>query len=184
MSQPSRLTPDELYALVRLFYAQPQVLGHFEEVLISRMPEPFRELLAHTEHMTVTVEQFHNSPVDVHVLDTLVTPTHYARKITLSRQRDGCVVQFGIMRVNLRLLPPEVRREIEAQQTPLGRILIEHDVMRKIHLMSLWEVLPGEDLCRIFGLSSPQVTYGRAAVIDCNGEPAIELLEIVTPGEA
>jgi hypothetical protein len=183
VSQDSRLTPDELYELIGLFYAQPEELGQFEEVLISRMPEPARELLAHTDHMTVTVEQFHQSPVDVHVLDTLVTSTHYARKITLTRQRDGRVVMFGIMRVNLRLLPPEVRLEIEAQQTPLGRILIEHDVMRKIHLMSLWEVTPGADLCRVFGLSSPQITYGRAAVIDCNTEPAIELLEIVTPAE-
>ncbi len=116
------------------------------------------------------------------MLDTLVTPTHYARKITLTRQRDGRVVQFGIMRVNLAVLPAEVRREIEAQQTPLGRILIQHDVMRKIHLMSLWQVTPGNDSAQIFGLSSPEVTYGRAAVIDCNGEPAIELLEIVTPG--
>jgi len=181
VSQPSRLTPDELYALIGLFYARPEELGQFEEVLLSRMPEPYRELLAHTEHMTVTVEQFHNSPVDVHVHKTLITPTHYARKISLTRSSDGRVVQFGIMRVNLSMLPAEVRREIEAQQTPLGRILIEHDVLRKIHLMSLWRVEPGADLCSIFGLAAPETTYGRAAVIDCNGEPAIELLEIVTP---
>jgi chorismate-pyruvate lyase len=180
VSQPSRLTPDELYALIGLFYARPEELGAFEEVLLSSMPEPYRELLAHTEHMTVTVEQFHKSPVDVHVHQTLVTPSHYAREISLTRQSDGRVVQYGIMRVNLSVLSPEVRREIEAQQTPLGRILIQHDVLRKIHLMSLWKVVPGTDLCGIFGLSSPQVTYGRAAVIDCNGEPAIELLEIVT----
>jgi hypothetical protein len=184
MSIPSRLTPDELYALIGLFYAQPDDLGQFEEVLLSRVPEPYRELLAHTDHMTVTVEQFHNSPVDVHVHQTLVTQTHYARKISLTRRSDGRVVQYGIMRVNLGVLSPEVRDEIEEQQTPLGRILIEHDVLRKIHLMSLWRVRPGADLCGIFGLTSPRITYGRAAVIDCNGEPAIELLEIVTPSDA
>src|SRR5690606_19871931 len=135
----------------------------FEELLISRVPEPYRELLAHTEHMTVTVEQCHKCPVDVHVHDTLITPTHYARKISLTRQRDGAVVQFGIMRVNHGVLSPGVRQEIEAQQTPLGRILIQHDVLRKIHLMSLWQVIPGPDLCRIFGLAAPQTTYGRAA---------------------
>jgi chorismate-pyruvate lyase len=183
VSSQAHLTPDELYALTGLFYEQPAELGQFEEVLLSRIPGPYRELLAHTDHMTVTVEQFHESPVDVHVLDTLITPTHYARKITLTRQRDGRVVQFGIMRVKLDVLSPEVRAEIESQQTPLGRVLIKHDVLRKIHLMSLWRVMPGKDLRRIFGLASPQITYGRAAVIDCNGEPAIELLEIVTPGE-
>ncbi len=180
MSRAS-LTPDELYALIGLFYARSEELGVFEEVLLSRVPEPYRELLAHTEHMTVTVEQFHQSSVDVHVHQTLVTPSHYARKISLTRQSDGRVVQYGIMRINLSVLSPEVRGEIEAQQTPLGRILIQHDVCRKIHLMSLWEVQPGPDLCQILGLAAPQTTYGRAAVIDCNGEPAIELLEIVTP---
>ena len=184
MTSGSRLTPDELYALIGLFYARPEELGQFEEVLISRMPEPYRELLAHTEHMTVTVEQFHNSPVDVHVHDMLLTDSHYARKITLTRQRDGRVVQFGIMRIKLNVLSPEVRSEIESQQTPLGRILIRHDVLRKVHLMSLWRIRPGTDLANLFGLSSPQITYGRAAVIDCNGEPAIELLEIVTPSES
>jgi chorismate-pyruvate lyase len=179
-SFPERLTPD-LNTLIALFYSQPAELGQFEEVLISKMPEPYRLLLAHTEHMTVTVERFHGGAVDVRVLDTLVRDTHYSRKIILTRQSDGEVVQFGIMRINLALLSPEVRAEIESQRTPLGRILIEHDVLRKIHLMSLWRVLPGADLCRIFGLPQPQFTYGRAAVIDCNGEPAVELLEIVTP---
>jgi hypothetical protein len=38
-------------------------------------------LLAHDSHMTVTVERFHNGHVDVRVLETNITPTHYARKI-------------------------------------------------------------------------------------------------------
>jgi hypothetical protein len=33
----------------------------------------------------------------------------------------------------------------------------------------------------MFGLAKPQTVYGRTALIYCNGEPAIELLEIVTP---
>src|SRR5690606_19825453 len=99
----------------------------------------------------------------------------------LTRQSDGRVVQFGIMRINMDVLLPAVQAEIESEQIPLGRILIQHDVLRKIHLMSLWKITPGEDLRRIFGMSQSTTTYGRAAVIDCNDEPAVELLEIVTP---
>jgi hypothetical protein len=180
VSQTPRLTPD-LHALAGLFYASARELGRFDEVLISRIPEPYRELLAHTHHMTVTLERFHNGPVDVHVLQKHVTPTHYARKILLTRQSDGRVVLYGIMRINLSLLSPAVQAEIEAEATPLGRILIEHDVLRRIHLMSLWKVEPGSELCQIFGLPTPTDTYGRCAVIDCNDEPAVELLEIVAP---
>jgi hypothetical protein len=32
-----------------------------------------------------------------------------------------------------------------------------------------------------FGLSEPRETYGRLALIHCDGKPAIELLEIVAP---
>ena len=100
------------------------------------------------------------------------------------RKRGNMYEQRYVATARQYVLSPEVRAEIESQQTPLGRILIQHDVLRKIHLMSLWQVQPGPDLCQILGLAAPQTTYGRAAVIDCNGEPAIELLEIVTPSES
>jgi chorismate-pyruvate lyase len=173
----------DLDTLARLFYADPDDLGQFEEVTIGELPSAYRMLLAHTNHMTVTVEEYHQSSVDVHVLDKRVTPTHYARKILLTRQNDGRVVQFGIMRVNLSYLEPDVRDEIQREATPLGRILIEHNVLRRVNLFGVWRVVPGPDLQKLLGLSGPQVTYGRTAIIDCNDEPAIELIEIVTPVE-
>ena len=68
-------------------------------------------------------------------------------------------------------------------------MLIDHNVLREVQFDALWRVQPGPDLCRLFGLSAqpagkntePQTVYGRTALIYCNGEPAIELLEIVTP---
>lgn len=131
--------------------------------------------------MTVTVERHHRSPVDVRVLETRISGEHYARKILLARQSDGAVVQFGIMRLNFADVDADVRREVESQKTPLGRVLIAHNVHRKIHLVRLWRIEPGPDLVQLFGLSAPQTLYGRTAIIDCNGEPAIELLEIVAP---
>ncbi len=35
-----------------------------------------------------------------------------------------------------------------------------------------------------FRLQTPQITYGRLALIHCDGKPAIELLEIVAPESA
>jgi chorismate-pyruvate lyase len=91
------------------------------------------------------------------------------------------VVQFGIPRLNTAYLDEEVRREIESEQKPLGRVLIDHNVLREVQFDALWRVQPGPDLCQMFGLATPQTVYGRTALIYCNGEPAIELLEIVTP---
>jgi chorismate-pyruvate lyase len=179
---PPSATPD-LATLVSLFYPQPALLGRLEPVEAEQMPPAFRWLLAHDEHMTVTVENFHASPVDVQVLAKRVEPPFYARKILLARRSDQQVVQFGIMRIDFSYLEPEVRAEIEAERTPLGRTLIEHNVLRRVRLAGLWRVVPGSDLQQLFGLSEPRETYGRTAIVECNGEPAVEVLEIVTPFE-
>lgn len=171
----------DLAALVALFYPDPAQLGLLELVTAESMPAVYRRLLAHNAHMTVTVEKFHHSRVDVRVLDRRRQPPHYARKILLARQSDGRVVQFGLMRVNFDYLDAEVQSEIEREQTPLGRILIEHNVHRRVRLSKLWRVVPGADLQNLLALDAPTVTFGRTAMVECNGEPAIEVLEIVTP---
>jgi chorismate-pyruvate lyase len=111
------------------------------------------------------------------------TDTHYSRKILLKRQSDQRVVQFGIVRLALETLEKPARDEILSQRTPLGRVLIEHGVMRAVQLLGLWEVVCGRELADCFGIEPGHVTYGRTALIYCNSEPAIELLEIVAPEE-
>jgi len=173
-------SPD-LQTLVDIFYASIEGLGTFEEIRSDAVPDVYRRLLDHNEHMTVTVEAHHQSPVEVAVLQSHSTDSHYARKILLTRQSDGKVVQFGIVRLNLDYLGPQVRQEIENQQIPLGRILIQHNVLRKVKLLSLWKITPGDDLQEMFGLEAAKTCYGRTALIYCNGVIAVELLEVVTP---
>jgi chorismate-pyruvate lyase len=174
-------TPPILNSLTELFYADLAELGKFEEVSSDVMARDYRMLLAHRDHMTVTVERYHNCPVNLEVVEAVSDGHHYARKILLRRQSDNAVVQFGIVRIDFRYVADDVRTQIESKSTPLGRILINHNVLRDVHLGALWRVTPGPDLQRHFGLSDPVVTYGRTALIECDGQPAIELLEIVAP---
>ena len=113
----------------------------------------------------------------------LGVPGRAARQavILLARQRDGRVVQFGIMRIWFGYCGPAVREEILAGRTPLGRILIEHDVLRRIEPTEYLRVIPGKPMTEWFGLDRPRPTYGRLALIHCNGKPAVELLEVVAP---
>ncbi len=178
--QRDHLTPD-LEQLVSLFYKDGGQLGRFASVTTTDMPLSYQLLLAHQNHMTVTVERFHGSLVDVRVLDTSRSEHHYSRKILLTRQSDGVVVQFGLVRIDFRFVSPAVQKAIESQSAPLGRILIENNVLREVHLARLWQVDAGEDLAGMFAIPVGARTYGRTAIIDCNHEPAIELLEIVTP---
>jgi len=170
--------------LAGLFYTELSELGSFEEVLAEAMPEPYRRLLAHHEHMTVSTEKHHGCKVDVEVIAAKRSGDYYSRKIILHRQSDRRVVLFGIPRLNLRLVDDDVRREILSEMKPLGRVLIEHNVLREVQLASLYRVLPGLDLCKLFGIEQPLATYGRTAFIYCDGYPAVELLEIVAPEPA
>lgn len=169
----------ELDVLVGLFFDNGAELGRFEDVDASKIDEPSRSLLAHDHHMTVTLERFHSSSVDVKVLATETVGMSYARKILLTTQSDGTVVQYGIVRLNFEYFDDEVREEILAQQIPLGRILINHDVMREVKLLNLYRIESGSELASEFGFSSKTSCFGRTAIIFCNGAPAIELLEIV-----
>jgi chorismate-pyruvate lyase len=178
---PSRRVNAELSTLVGLFYNSPADLGQFKQAAPETLPEPYQSLLVHNHHMTVTMEAFHNSPVKVRVLQAKRDGDHYMRRILLARETDQHVVQFGIVRLNFEFLSQAVQEEIESQAAPLGRILIKHDVLRQIELIALWHVQPGPDLCQLFGVCADQFTYGRTAIIHCNGQPAVELLEISAP---
>ncbi len=131
--------------------------------------------------MTVTVEQFYREPVDVRVLQHESTDQKYQREIVLIGRNSQFIVQYGIVRLNPHVLRPEVWTEIAARRTPLGRVLIEHNVLREVELVGLWHVTCGEGLARALELNVGSETYGRTALIYCDGQPAIELLEIVTP---
>lgn len=169
----------ELDQLISLFYQDAKDLGAFQQVEANQLSTVGRTLLAHDQHMTVTVEKRHQCSVDVVVMETRTDENYYSRKILLTRQSDGCVVQFGIVRINKTYLTKEVQDEIEKLETPLGRILINHDVLRTVKLLSLLEIKCGEELANMLGLETGSLCYGRTALIYCNGSPAIELLSLI-----
>ena len=131
--------------------------------------------------MTVTMEAFHGCPVQVRLQQRSLHGDWYARQIVLVKDGSDTIVQGGVVRINLALCSPAVRAAILQEDTPLGRILIEQDVMRRIeitaylriHLEPAWQAwlaCPGQN-----------PAYGRLGYIHCDGQPAIELFEIVPP---
>ena len=173
--------PDLINSLSELFFPTLEELGEFELIEAEDLPDEYQSLLAHHDHMTVTVEAWHNSLVDVRVLKEHRDGDFYARKILLTRQRDSKPVQYGIMRINLSSLPEIVRMEIESQALPLGRIMIRHHLLREVELCKLWRVTPGEELRVQLQVGDEACVYGRTARILVEGDPVVELLEIVKP---
>jgi hypothetical protein len=147
----------QLETITAPFFPSLAELGEFRLVAVDDMPADNRTLLAHDAHMTVTVEAFHNSMVDVAVLNEHRDGDSYSRTSLLICRKSRRIVQFGIMRIDLSGLPPIVREEIESRGTPLGRILIRHNVLRHVELHRLWRIKPGPELRRrlIYQIAPP-----------------------------
>lgn len=170
-------TLDHLYGLFADTSDRPDAV----EVPPGDVPEPYHRLLVHTHHMTVTVEDFYQSPVDVRVLDFWLSDREYARKILLTLQSTGRVVQFGLVRINLDACTDAVRNEIVGGKTPLGRVLIRHNMLRRIEPLAYFRVTVGEVMAGWFGVSPGTTTYGRVGVIYTGERPVVEVLEILAP---
>lgn len=172
---------DELTKLTSLFPESELLIEQAEHIPSSLTPEPYKRLLVHEHHMTVTMEDYHGTSVNVRVLAKKLDKEIYARKILLERVDNGRVVQFGIVRFNLSYVTAPVREEILREHTPLGRILINYNVLRHIDLGAILRITPGPELRSHFQSRAGQTTYGRLATIFCNQKPAVDLLEISTP---
>jgi chorismate-pyruvate lyase len=165
----------DLTALWRLFSPDWADVPQYRFVESSAVPEPYFTLLCHDHHMTVTLEKYHGGPVELHKLAIKHEGDIYARKLLLTRQGTHDVVMFGIVRIDLSWCSAQVREEIVAAKTPLGRILIQHDVLRRVAFHRCAYFPGGGELERRIALP----TYGRLATIYCNDRPSIELLEII-----
>jgi hypothetical protein len=170
-------TFDHLY---RLFPDSPDRPAA-EAVPAGDVPEPYYRLLVHSHHMTVTVEDFYGGPVDVRVLARRRDGDEYARKILLALREGGSVVQFGLVRIDLGVCPPPVRDAIVDGKTPLGRVLIEHDMLRRIEPVGYLRVRLSAGMADWFGAAGGAETYGRLGVIYTGERPAVEVLEILAP---
>ena len=159
----------------------PVQVPEFEVISGDAVPQPYRDLLVHNQHMTVTLERFHDRPVELRVLARHLEHDVYARMILLALEGTDEIVEFGIFRMDVTCCSKEVQDQIIAGKTPLGRILIEHDVLRRIDPTALLKIWPNDAANKWFGISEKQPIYGRLASIFCNNLLAIELLEVVRP---
>ena len=149
----------------------------------EEIPHPDDQLLVHHEHMTLALQRYHGSPVDVRVQEEHLDPAGelYTRKIVLTpANAPDLNVELGIVRLDFRYMDDRVRDEILRKQAPLGAILIKHNVHRRIKPRFFLRFPPGGPVLRLFGATESRAVYGRLGTIYCDEEPAIELLEIVT----
>jgi len=173
----------ELEQLIALFPEKDYSPLYHQARHIAReaAPEPYHRMLVHEHHMTVTMESYHDCEVEVEVIESRFVDGLYCRKILLRNDVTKKVVQFGIVRFNFEFVTDAVRQEIESQEIPLGRVLIQHNVLRHIDLGAIIELKAGPGLAHHLQMQENDTTYGRMATIFCDGLPAVDLFEVSAP---
>ena len=154
--------------------------GAFSEVRPEQIPEPYRRLLVHDQHMTAVLGAYHDSPLDLYVLRVHQDNEYYSRKIFLTPRYSAVATELGVARVSLRSLQETTRLAILQGQRPLGIVLMRHEWSRRIEPRWYLRLHTGSSILRWYGYDTQGPFYGRIGTIYCGGEAAIELLEIVT----
>ncbi len=171
---------EALESLCHWFYEDRISVEGCDHVEPGDMPSSYQQLLVHNEHMTERLTAYHGEDVELQLLHNRSDGDLYSRNILLTLPSDpDFVVEFGIMRMNLAMVGDEVRKEIEAGETPLGSILVGHQVLRRIEPRWYLKFDADSPMASHFGREQEQPIYGRVGIIYCNDEPAIELLEVV-----
>lgn len=152
-----------------------------EVITPEAMPEWERNMLVHRDHMTTKLQQEYG-PIRLFVRREMLVGDIYSRYILLVAEDINTTVEVGACRIDLRQTPDAVRKEIIDRTAPLGDILIRHDVLRSVEPRWFWRFTQGSPFLREF-YPHPAEAYGRVGRIHCNGSPAIDLLEIVSPAD-
>lgn len=143
------------------------------------LPAPYQELLVHHEHMTATLTAYYGASIELRVLQEQLDQEVYTRAILLVEQGSNAVVEFGIAKMNLALIPSNVRAEIREGRTPLGDILVTHDVFRRVDPKWYFRFDGQSPLMGHFGSVGNATAFGRVGIIHLHNQPAIQLLEVV-----
>ena len=172
-----------LDSLCHWFYEDRLSAEGCEPVLAANLPPALRDLLVHNEHMTSKLEAYHRAQPVLRMLHERRDGNLYGRNIELVVPHEH-VVEFGIVRIDLNYTPDAVREQILEKTIPLGDILVQGNVLRRIEPRWYFTFSPDSALAAHFPHHAGDLLAGRVGVIFCDGEPAIELLEVVTATKA
>ena len=161
------------------FVGPGRILHSADHVAAEDLPQAIRSLLAHNDHMTDTLRQHFGHEIELNVLDHRQNGDFYQRHITLTLAGSGRVVEAGLVRIDLRYTTEAVRAAILERRTPLGDVLIQANVLRRIEPRWYFRFGEGCPLLADFCRPELRVAYGRLGTIFCDEAPAIELLEVV-----
>ena len=158
------------------------LLSDLRIIAASEVPETHKELLVHEKHMTATLETYYGCKLALKIKKTRHDDDDYSRQLVLHAGKNGPGLMASIIRIQLQFFGKEVTSKIIEGKIPLGRILIENVVQRRVESIAYVRVKMDSKLQAMFEVDGQyNETFGRLARIICANEPAVEMLEIIGP---
>ena len=169
----------ELVSLGEGLFPDSRWMDGFELIDEAKLPATARTLLAHGGHMTAALRKFYASSIQLEVIADRAAGDEYKRRILLAIGGPRRVVELGVVRIDLRFVPPAAKPVIMTKATPLGDVLATHNVLTKVTPRAFLRFRGGGAVVECFERGPSGEAFGRLGTIHCNGDEAIELLEVV-----
>src|SRR5688500_2657617 len=182
-----RAMPEEvalLYPLDEFYAREGWALPAVRAVDGEDVPEPYRQLLVHSQDMTPTLEGFHHDRIHLQVLARVLDGNTLWRQVLLKLDDSHRPVEFGAIVIYLQHFPPAAREEVLEGRRPLGTILHDHEIEHRSRPLTFIRVTPDGPMIDALKLMEPRALYGRRNVIrNAAGHELADIVEILPPYE-
>ncbi len=155
--------------------------GSLRSITKEQLPPPARQLLDHTNGMTLTLEAFHQQTLQVEILREMNGGNDYGREIFLRTTSNQRVVEYGIISICMEAFTSGQQGVIRAGGLPFGTQLDRFHIPFvsapfRFFTVSV-ETVAHTPLGKL-GLNGP--LYGRFnQLVKLTGEPLAWLMEIL-----
>ena len=170
---------DLLYPLDLVYKRAGIAVPQVKAVSPHEIPLPYRSLLVHESDMTLTLERHFGGRVVLRPLSTFTSRGSYFRRVLLVQEYAGQPVEMGAIRMRLDAFPEEIRRQILANEVPLGRILRDRRYAYSSEPRAFLAVTPNPEMMGVFWMREPRVLYGRRTVIVREGARIGDIVEVL-----
>jgi chorismate-pyruvate lyase len=143
------------------------------------LPFPYRSLLAHTNTMTLALEQHFGGRLGLRTLSTFQSGAWYLRRVLLVQEESGRPVEMGALRITLTPFGPRVRARILRADAPLGRVLRDAGVAFESRPRAFLAVTPNPEMMGVFWMPEPLTLYGRQTEVMLEGRKIGDIVEIL-----
>ena len=177
--------PPRWVALLEGFYAGLGLcLPAVHPLKGEEMPEPYRQLLVHSDDMTPTLEAFYGQAMRLTVLSRHRENGAYLREVLLRPAASAQAVEYGVIRICLDRFPVLARQAVLAENRPLGNIL-QTEAMPHLSWPQGFFCLEADyHIGGLLGVRPPASLYGRRNVlVDGSRRLLAEVIEVLPPVE-